>query len=28
MSEGNTAHMEGDLRCCHERVKIVKMGVL
>ena len=27
MSEGNTAHMDGDLRCCPERVKIVKNGV-
>jgi len=22
MSEGNTAHMDGDLRCCLERVKM------
>ena len=28
MSEGNTAHMDGDFRYCLERVKIVKNGVL
>ena len=26
MSEENTAHMDGDLRYCLKRVKIVKMG--
>ena len=28
MSEGNTAHTDGDLRYCLKRVKIVKNGVL
>ena len=28
MSEGNIAHMDGNLRFCLERVKIVKNGML